>query len=79
MKLESTRSKIKVMEYEYMNEVSFNHGGMKNLLRKSHGKCIRYMEHLVYNLDYQMTGYFAITGELHPLPPSYKDRVWTLP
>ena len=21
-----------------------------------------------------MTGYFAITGELHPLPPSYKYR-----
>jgi len=25
-----------------------------------------------------MTGYFAITGELHPLPPSYKDHVWTM-
>jgi len=50
--LESTWSQIRVMEYEYMDGVSFNYGGRNNLLRKSLGKCIRYMEHLVYNLDY---------------------------
>ena len=44
--LESTRSQIIVMEYEYMEKVSFNNGGRNNLLRKSHGKCIRYMNTL---------------------------------
>src|ERR1041384_1734201 len=44
--LESTWSQIRVMEYEYMDGVSFNHGGRNNLLRKSHGKCIRYMNTL---------------------------------
>ena len=37
--LESTKSQIRVMEYEYMDGVSFNHGGRNNLLRKSLGKC----------------------------------------
>ena len=44
--LESTRSQIRVMEYEYMDGVSFNYAGRNNLLRKSHGKCIRYMNTL---------------------------------
>ena len=50
--LESTRSQIRVMENEYMDGVSFNYGGRNNLLRKSHEKCIRYMNTLCINLDY---------------------------
>jgi len=44
--LKSTKSQIRVMEYEYMDGVSFNHGGRNNLLIKSLGKCIRYMNTL---------------------------------
>ena len=44
--LESTWSQIRVIEYEYMDGVSFNYGGRNNLLRKSLGKCIRYMNTL---------------------------------
>jgi len=44
--LKSTKSQIRVMEYEYMYGVSFNHGGRNNLLRKSLGKFIRYMNTL---------------------------------
>ena len=50
--LESTRSQITVMEYEYMDGVSFNYGGRNNQLRKSHGKMYKIHENLVYNLDY---------------------------
>ena len=77
--LESTRSQIRVMEYEYMDGVSFNYGGRNNLLRKSHGKCIRYMNTLCTTWTTKLTGFFAITGELHPLPLSYKDHVYTMP
>ena len=44
--LKSTKSQIIVMEYEYMDGVSFNYGGRNNLLRKSLGNCIRYMNTL---------------------------------
>ena len=44
--LESTRSEIRVMEYEHMDGVSFNFGGRNNLLRKSLGNCMRYMNTL---------------------------------
>ena len=50
--LKSTKSQIRVMEYEYMDRVSFNHGGRNDLLRKSLGKMYKIHEHLVYNLDY---------------------------
>ena len=42
----STKSQIRVMKNEYLDGVSFNHGGRNNLLRKSLGKCIRYMNTL---------------------------------
>ena len=73
--LESTKSQIRVMEYEYIDGISFNHGGRNILLRKSHGKCIRYMDTSCTTWTTKLTGYFAIVGELHPLPPSYKDHV----
>ena len=44
--LKSTMSQIIVMEHEYMDGVSFNYGGRKHLLKKSLGKCIRYMKTL---------------------------------
>ena len=44
--LKSTMSQIRVMKYEYMDGVSFNYGRRKHLLRKSLGKCIRYMNTL---------------------------------
>ena len=44
--LKSNMLQIRIMEYEYMDGVSFNHGGRNNLLRKSLGKCIRYMNTL---------------------------------
>ena len=42
--LKSNISQIRIMKYQYMDGVSFNHGGRNNLLRKSLGKCIRYMD-----------------------------------
>src|SRR4051794_1622963 len=41
--IKSNKSQIRVMENEYLDVVSFNHGGRNNLLRKSHGKVNRYM------------------------------------
>ena len=38
-------------------------------------KCIRYMDTLCMTWTTKLTDDFAITGELHLLPPSYKDRV----
>ena len=46
-KLESTKSQIRVMEYEYMDGVSFNYDGRNNLLGKSLGKMYKIHEHLV--------------------------------
>src|ERR1043165_7471961 len=66
--LESTRSQIIVIEYEYMDGVSFNYGGGNNLLRKLLGNCIRYMKTLCTTWTTKLTGYFAITGKCHPLP-----------
>ena len=50
--LKSTKSQIIIMNYEYTDGVSFNHGGRNNLLRKSLGKLYKIHGHLVYNLDY---------------------------
>ena len=50
--LKSTKSQIRIMEYEYMDGVSFNYDGRNNLLRKSLGKLYKIHEHLVYDLDY---------------------------
>ena len=44
--LERTWSQFRVMEYEYMDGVSFNYGGRNYLLRKSLGNYIRYMNTL---------------------------------
>ena len=38
--LESTRSQIRIMEYEYMDGFSFYYGGRNNLLRRSLGNYI---------------------------------------
>ena len=50
--LKSTMSQIIIVEYVYMDGISFNYGGRKHLLRKSLGKLYKIHGHFVYNLDY---------------------------
>ena len=50
--LKSTMSQIRIMEYEYLDGVSFNCDGRKRLLRMSLGKMYEIHKRLVYNLDY---------------------------
>ena len=45
--LESTWSQIRVMEYEYMDGVSFNHGGRNKPAEKVTWKLYMIHEHLV--------------------------------
>ena len=50
--LKSTKSQIRGIKNEYLDGVSFNHGGRNNLLRKSLGKMYKIHGYLVYDLDY---------------------------
>ena len=50
--LKALYCKSRVMEYEYLDGVSFSCGGRKHLLRKSLGKMYKIHGHLVYDLDY---------------------------
>ena len=50
--LQSTRSQIRVMEYEYMDGVFFKPLWKEQHVEKVTWKMYKIHEHLVYNLDY---------------------------